>query len=177
MTQQAMTCNQISCRVIINGPYNVPGSSMKMKHETIIQASRDFVWAAFDNPDNLRRWQPTIESFTHKSGEPGRPGAVSELVYKENGKKLTMTETVTERRQPDFLAGTYDNARATSLIVNHFEAIDDHTTRFVSYSNMKFKGIMKVLSLFLAKSIRERVEADLNRFKLFVETEAENTQQ
>lgn len=145
---------------------------MKMKYEQVIQASRDFVWATFDNPDNLSRWQPTLESFTHQSGEPGQPGAVSELVYNENGKKVIMTETVTERREPQFLAGTYDNAWTTAMIVNHFEGIDDDATRFVSYTNMKFKGTMKIMALFVAKSIRARAEADLNRFKLLVETEA-----
>jgi uncharacterized protein YndB with AHSA1/START domain len=145
---------------------------MKMTFETEIRASRELVWAIFDNPDNLVRWQPTLESFTHLTGDPGQPGAVSELVYNENGKKVTMTETVTERRKPHFMAGTYDNDRATSLIVSHFEEIDDNTTRFISYSNMNFKGIMKILSLFVARSIRARVEADLSRFKLLVETQA-----
>ena len=145
---------------------------MKMKYEAEIKASRDFVWAAFDNPDNLLRWQPTLESFTHRAGEPKQPGAVSELVYNEKGKKITTTETVTERRAPVFMAGSYDNAWATTLIVNHFEEVDDNTTRFVSYTNITFKGIMKIMSLFAARSIRARVEADINRFKLLVETEA-----
>ncbi len=150
---------------------------MKMKYEANIHASRDFVWATFDNPDNLSRWQPTLVSFTHQSGEPGHPGSVSELVYNENGKKVVITETVTERQEPQFMAGTYDNAWATALIVNHFEEIDDNTTRFISYTNMNFKGIMKIMSLFIAKSIRSRAEADLNRFKLLVETEAAGSQQ
>lgn len=149
---------------------------MKMKYEAEINACRELVWATFDNPDNLSRWQPTLESFTHQAGKPGKPGAVSELVYNENGKKLTTTETVTERRKPDFIAGHYDNAWATTLIVNHFEEVDDNTTRFVSYTNVKFKGIMKVMSLFAARSIRSRVEADINRFKLLVETEAAGAQ-
>ena len=75
------------------------------------------------------------------------------------------------------MAGTYDNAWATTLIVNHFEEIDDNTTRFISYTNMNFKGIMKIMSLFIAKSIRSRAEADLNRFKLLVETEAAGSEQ
>ncbi len=156
---------------------NFADSSMKMKYEANIQASRDFVWAIFDNPDMLSKWQPTLESFTHQAGEPGRPGAVSELIYDENGKKVVMTETVTERRQPQFLARTYDNAWAMTLIVNHFEEIDDKTTHFVSYTNMKFKGIMKIMALFVARSIRTRTEADLNRFKLLVETEAAGSRQ
>ncbi len=148
---------------------------MKIKVEAKIRASRDFVWAVFENPDNLTRWQPTLETFMHRTGEVGQPGATSELVYNENGKKITMIETVTERRKPQFMAGIYDSARATSLIVIHLEEIDDNTTRFVSYTNMKFKGMMKIMSVFVAKSIRDRAEADLNRFKLLVETDAAGT--
>lgn len=150
---------------------------MKMQYEAEIRASRDLVWATFDNPDNLSRWQPTLASFRHLAGEPGQPGAVSGLVYDENGKKVTITETVTERRKPHFMAGTYVSDWATSLIVNHFEEIDDNTTRFISYTNMNFKGIMKIMSVFVSRSIRARVEADLNRFKLLVETEAAGTRQ
>ena len=150
---------------------------MKMKYEADIRAGRDLVWKIFDNPDMLSHWQPTLESFTHQSGEPGQPGAVSRLIYGENGKKIVMTETVTERRAPQFLAGTYDSSWATTFIVNHFEKVDDNTTRFVSYTNMKFKGIMKVMALFVARLIRARVEADLNRFKLLVETEAAGSRQ
>jgi hypothetical protein len=83
-----------------------------------------------------------------------------------------MMETVTERRKPHFMAGTCDNRWAESLIVNHFEPIDDNTTRFVCYSNMKFTDIMKFMSLFFAKSIRKHAEAGLDRFRLLVETEA-----
>ncbi len=150
-------------------------SSMKIKVEAEIRASRDFVWAVFDNPDNLPRWQPTLESFTHQTGEAGQPRVSSELVYNENGKKITMTETVTERRKPQFMAGIYESARTTSLIVIHLEEIDDNTTRFVSYTNMKFKGIMRILSVFVGNSVRIRAEADLNRFKLLVETDAADT--
>lgn len=145
---------------------------MKMKYEAKIKAGRDVVWTAFDNRDNLSRWQPTLESFTPVSGDPGQPGAVSELVYKEKGKKITARETITERREQQFLAGTVDNAWATTLIVNHFEKIDEHNTRFVTYTNMKFKGVMKLMSLFVARAIRARAQADLDRFKLFVESEA-----
>ncbi len=93
---------------------------MKMKFETEINAGRELVWAIFNSPDKLSRWQPTLESFTHLAGDPGQPGAVSELVYNENGKKVTMTETVTERRKPHFMEVSYANDWATSLIFNHF---------------------------------------------------------
>ncbi len=144
---------------------------MKLKFETVIDASQDAVWAAFDNPDNMMRWQQNLESFKHIAGKPGQLGAVSELVYDEKGKKVMLKETITERREPDFLAGTYESPTAKTLIVNHFEAVDDNSTRWTSWSNFTFQGFMKIMSLFVRGMIRRRTEADMERFKLMVETD------
>lgn len=145
---------------------------MKHNAEVVIDAPRELVWTVFDDPDNMKKWQPTLESFTHKSGEPGQPGAVSELVYRENGREIVMTETITERRDREFLAGTYDNAYGTTLIVNRFEAIDDNTTRWTMWCNFRFRGFMKIMALFMAGSIRRRTNDDLERFKLLAESKA-----
>lgn len=144
---------------------------MKLKFEQEIDASRDTVWAAFDNPDNMPRWQQNLESFKHLSGEPGQPGAVSELTFDEKGRKIVLRETITERRQPDFLAGTYESPTGKTLIVNHFEAIDENRTRWTAWCNFTFRGLMKVASLFVFGRIRDRTEADMERFKLMVETD------
>jgi uncharacterized protein YndB with AHSA1/START domain len=147
---------------------------MKLKFEQIIEAGRDRVWAAFDNPDNLKKWQPTLESLSHKSGVAGQTDAESELVYNEKGRRVVMTETVTERRKPDLMAGVYESRWGKTLIVNHFEVIDENTTRWISWCNFRFTGLMRFLALFTAGSIRRRTEADMDRFKLLVETELAN---
>lgn len=144
---------------------------MKHKFEITIDASRQKVWAAFDNPDNLRRWQQNFHSYTHRSGQPGREGAVAELVFDENGKEIVLTETITERREPDFLAAMYESDHGSTLIVNHFEEIDENTTRWTSWCNFTFRGFMKFKSLFVAGSIRRRTEGDMQRFKLMVESD------
>ena len=149
---------------------------MKLKFETVIDASLETVWAAFDNPDNMSRWQQNLESFRHLSGDPGQPGAVSELVYDEKGRKVVLKETITERRQPDFLAGTYESPMAKTLIVNHFEAVGDESTRWTAWCNFSFHGLMKVMSLFVGGMIRKRTEGDMQRFKLMVETDRANRQ-
>lgn len=147
---------------------------MKLKFETVIDASLDTVWAAFDNSDNMIRWQQNLESFNHISGEPGQAGAVSELVYDEKGKKVVLKETVMERRGPDLLAGIYESPMGKTLIVNHFEAVDENSTRWTSWCNFRFQGIMKITSFFVSGIIRKRTEADMERFKLMVETDQAN---
>jgi uncharacterized protein YndB with AHSA1/START domain len=152
-------------------PWLGTGATMKLKFETIIDASLDTIWAAFNNPDNMARWQQNLESINHISGERGQPGAVSELVYDEKGRKVVLTETITERREPDFLAGTYETSMSKTLIVNHFEPVDENSTRWTSWCNFTSKGFMKIMSLFVSVAIRKRTEADMQRFKLMVETD------
>ena len=144
---------------------------MKAKFEVIVDADRRTVWEAFDNPDNMPKWQPTLKSFTHKSGTPGEVGAVTELVYDENGRELVISEIVSERRQPDFMAGIYTTKGSKSVIVNYFETVNDNQTRWVSHANHNFSGFMKLMSPFFRKSICKRTENDLQRFKLLVESQ------
>ena len=117
------------------------------------------------------RWQPTLKRFDHKSGEPGQTGAVSELTYDEDGRQLVLTETITERREPDFMAGIYESKHGTMLIVHTFEETADGHTLWTSWSNMNFKGLMKLFAIFMVRSIRRRTEDDMQRFKLMVETD------
>jgi len=143
---------------------------MKHKTEILIDADRATVWRIFEDPENMPKWQPTLRSLTHKSGTPGQPYAVSELVYDEDGREVVMTETITARREPSFLGGIYDSKWASIVIVNHFEETDTGQTRWVSNANCRFKGFMKIMALFMRKSICYRTDADMNRFKLLVET-------
>lgn len=143
---------------------------MKHKAHVIIDADPATVWRYFDDPDNLARWQPTLRSFKQTSGERGHPDAVCELHYEEHGRKRIVTETITARREPDFLAGTRESDSGNAVVVNHFEETDDGKTRWVAYWNHAFKGLSMVTTLFTHGSIRKRTEDDMNRFKLLVET-------
>jgi uncharacterized membrane protein len=143
---------------------------MKHKTEILIDADRATVWRMFDNPNNMTKWQPTLKSFKHKSGTPGQPDAVSELIYDENVRQLVMLETITARREPDFMGGTYESNWGSVVIFNQFEESDDGKTRWTSNMNYQFKGFMKVMAFFMRKSICKRSDRDMNRFKLLVES-------
>lgn len=145
---------------------------MKLNYDIVIDRDLDSVWKAFDNPDNLRRWQPTLESFERLAGEPGKPGTVSRLVYVENGRRIEMTETISERRAPHFLAGLYDSAMGSAIVVNHFADTGGGRTRWTMYWNHRTKGWFRLLAPFVHGAMKKRVEADLNRFKLFAESDS-----
>jgi uncharacterized protein YndB with AHSA1/START domain len=144
---------------------------MKLKFEIDIDAGIEDVWAAFDDTGNLERWVQDFRSFTPLSGEPGQPGSTAEFIFEERGKPVILAATVTERREPDFLASTYESPQGIALIVHHFNSVSDDRTRWSSWGNFTFTGVMKYLSVFLAGSIRRRTEGDMQRFKLMVESD------
>ena len=147
---------------------------MKLNFEQSIGADLQTVWSAFNNPHSKGSWLRNFESLTHKSGSRGQPGAVSELIFNEGKKKVVIKETITERRDPTFLACIYRSTHGTTIIVNHFEAVDGSTTRWTSWRNSTFNGMMKFTSFFTASAIRKRTEEDMQRFKLLVETNEVN---
>ncbi len=143
---------------------------MKLKAEVVIDADRDVVWRYFDDPDTLSQWQPTLESHDHVAGTPGEPDAIRELRYREKSRLRVVRETITARREPDFLAGIRESAYANAVVVNHFEDAGDGRTRWIAYWNYSFTGIAKFKTLFTHPSYRIRIEDDMQRFKLLVET-------
>lgn len=143
---------------------------MKLKAEVIIDADRDIVWRYFDDPDKLSKWQPTLESHSFVAGTPGQPDAVCELRYMEKSRLRVVRETITARRAPDFLAGIRESAYGNAVVVNHFDDAGDGKTRWIAYWNYSFSGAAKFKTLFTHRSYRIRIEDDMQRFKLLVET-------
>lgn len=144
---------------------------MKHHYEVVIDADVRTVWKILDDIDSMKKWQPSLESITLKSGVAGQPGAVSEIVYDENGRKVTMTETITERRDLQFMALKFEAPMGDTVVVNHFEDIDGKQTRWKMYSNFTFKGLFKLIGIFFSGSIRRSNEGMLHNFKLLAETE------
>jgi uncharacterized membrane protein len=150
------------------------GTILKVNHEIVINRSREEVWRIFDNPENMLRWQPTLQSFVPHSGQPGQIGAVSKLTYKENGRQVILTETITGRREPEEFAGDYSTGVATNHIKNRFIRLDDNKTRWVVESDVSFHGVLwKLAALFLKERIWKRCIEDMNRFKQLAESQEE----
>ncbi len=143
---------------------------MKLKVEVIIDAEPEVVWRHFDDPDKLSKWQPTLESYSHVAGTPGQPDAICELHYMEKNRLRVVREIITARREPDFLAGIRESGYSNAVVVNHFEDAGDGKTRWVAYWNYSFTGVAKFKTLFTHRSFKIRIEDDMQRFKLLVET-------
>lgn len=145
---------------------------MQFELSVDIDASPAEVWRVFDNPANMPRWQPTLQSYERISGEPGWPGATSLLVYHEGGRHIEMTETIVARDEGRHLSGRYENAWAINEMACTFEALPDGGTRWRALVEFRFKGWVKLLAPLLRGGVQKRLEDDMLRFKALVESGA-----
>jgi uncharacterized membrane protein len=73
-----------------------------MKYSVSIEIDRplDEVVEKFDNSENLFKWMEGLQKYEHLSGEPGKPGAKTRLLFQMGKRKIEMIETITVRNLP-----------------------------------------------------------------------------
>jgi hypothetical protein len=144
---------------------------MEYTCELTIHKPRERVTELFDSPDNLSKWQPTLQSFEPISGEPGQPGAKSRLVYDENGRKVELIETITTRNLPDEFTGTYDAKGVHNVVINRFYEDRPDKTRWIVETEFKFSGLMSIVSQFMRGSFRKQPLKLMENFKAYAESQ------
>lgn len=146
-------------------------TAMKYTVEVTIEASRDRVVAAFDDPANLKHWMPGLLSFEPISGTPGQVGAKARLKFDMGGRQMEMIETITERNLPETFSGTYDANGVHNIVRNRFEPVGEKQTRWVAENEFIFAGfMMKVMGWLMPGVFRKQSLKYLEAFKAFVET-------
>jgi len=143
---------------------------MKFKLEAIINKPRADVWKAFDNVENMQKWQLALTNHELLSGTSGQPGAVSKLTYKEGEREFALVEKVTHRNEPNELDGVYENVFADNGVKNKFIEQGKDQTLWVVETEFKFKTLlMKIMGNVLKKNYVKRTERDMQRFKEMAE--------
>jgi len=143
---------------------------MKYTLELTINRPRAEVWKAFDNTENMKKWQPSLTKFEHVSGTPGQPGAVSKLTYEENEREFSLIEKITNREEPARFDGMYENEFSENIIRNSFVEKGESETLWIVENEFKFKTfLMKIMGPLMKKNFAARTQKDMERFKEFVE--------
>lgn len=143
---------------------------MKFTIDMTINKGRSSVWKAFDNPRNMKRWQPTLESFEPQKGTPGHIGAISKLTYREDGRTMTLYETITDRSEPNEFAGTYTTNGVVNQLRNRFEELNAQQTRWTLDAEVRFSGLLSLVEPLIKPTVIKRTQADMERFKSMVES-------
>ena len=142
---------------------------MKYTTTIYIELPLEKVIEKFDDPSNMKHWQPGLLSFEHVSGDPGKPGAVSRLRYRMGNRDVEMTETIRLRDLPHRFDGSYEANGVLNIVRNRFEALDGSITRWTSENEFRFKGIMKLMGLLMPGAFKKQTMRYMQYFKDFAE--------
>ena len=142
---------------------------MKYQNEIEINLPINRVIELFDNPDNMKHWQPGLESFEHLSGTPGQPGAKSRIKYNMGNRKIDMIETITKRNLPDEFSGTYETKGVYNLISNKFIPLGANKTKWVTETEFQFSGFMKIFGWLMPGAFKKQSQKFMQDFKTFAE--------
>lgn len=142
-----------------------------MRYTTTIELNSavEKVITLFDDPENMKEWQPELLSFDHLSGEAGQPGAKSKLKYQMGKRQVEMIETIINRNLPDEFSGTYEANGVYNKVVNKFLEKPENKTTWVTENEFRFKGFMKLFAFFMPGAFKKQTLIYMQRFKDFAE--------
>lgn len=143
---------------------------MKYTVQIEIELPRDRVVALFENPENMAEWQPGFISMEHLSGEEGKPGAKSRLMYKMGKREVEMIETILVNDLPKEFSGTFEADKVWNKVENFFTQTKNGTTLWVSDCEFRFTGWMKIMGFLMPGAFKKQSYKYLENFKKFAES-------
>ncbi|NOU60743.1 SRPBCC family protein [Marinifilum caeruleilacunae] len=142
---------------------------MKYTVEIEINKPIDEVVKLFDNEDNLFKWMRGLQSIEHLSGEPGKNGSTSKMIFKQGKREIEMLETVISLNLPDEFIASYEAKGVYNLAKISFLPMGDNKTKYVTEQEFQLKGFMKVVGLIMPGAFKKQTASYLKMFKDFAE--------
>lgn len=141
---------------------------MKYNLEIEISLPREKVFELFTSTENIYKWQPSLQSFDHISGNAGEVGAKSKMVHKMGKRTIEMVQTITENNFPHEFSAIYEAKGVWNEVKNYFIEKDNKTI-WKTEHEFKCKGFVKVLSILSPKMFRKQSYKYMKDLKKYAE--------
>lgn len=143
---------------------------MKYSQSIEINLARDKVIELFDNPENMKHWQPGFISAQPLSGEIGQAGSKTLLKYRMGRRVVEMIETISVRNLPEEFSGTYEARGVWNEVNNFFHETAEGRTSWRAENEFRFKGFMKLMAAIMPGAFRKQSFKYMKLFKEFAES-------
>jgi uncharacterized membrane protein len=121
----------LSIIVLLVGVFFAVGIVMpSYQYTTRVEVNRtaDVAWDYFADETKIKEWMTGLKSIELISGEKHKPGAKFKMEFDEDGRQITMTETVTEYVPRERFSFTLENEVINSQTTVKFTERDGRTT-------------------------------------------------
>lgn len=138
--------------------------------EIDIEKNINSVSDTFQNPDEMKMWQPELQDISLKSGEPGKKGSISEIKYNMRGRDTIMKEEILKNNLPSSFKAKYSTKGVVNYMDNEFEILDDNNTKWITHNEFELSGLMNIFGIFMRGAFKKQTEKIMNQFKHYVES-------
>lgn len=141
---------------------------MKYTCEETINLPRAQVAELYDDPDNLKEWQPGLQSFELISGECATEGSKSKIRYLMGKREIEMIETLEVYRLPEEFTAVYETKGVWNRNENRFVDQGD-STKWVMDCEFTCSGFLKIMAFVMPGMFRKQTQKMMRDFKAFAE--------
>lgn len=127
----------------------------------------------FRQRSTLSRWQPGL--IRDEPLEPQNGSARYKLTFQFGRGNLVLTETILQDRLPDLFVATYASKGITNKVHYTFTETPEGNTLLKGTSEFKFKGLKKLIAIFMRNAFEKQTQLFIKYFKTFAEKEALRT--
>jgi uncharacterized protein YndB with AHSA1/START domain len=129
---------------------------MKIVNRIEIRATPEEVFYWLDDPDRAKQWMTSVTRSEFIQETPNRVGTTFREYVEENGRGIEMRGVVTEFVQNQRFA-VHLESDLNTVEVSFALAEEEGVTQLTQNVDLRLKGMLKVLSLFLRSSIKKKI--------------------
>jgi hypothetical protein len=139
---------------------------MTFRFETTIHKPLEDVVRLYRDRKMFPLWHPGLMSDEELSSSGA--GKKYKLTYKAGRRKLVMTETLL-RKEPLCQDVKYELKGVSNLVSSQFSALAPDMTRWHMETTFQFRGLMKLISVFMRSGFEHQSRIIIHNFKSFAE--------
>ena len=144
---------------------------MKFSGSVEIAKAREVVVKYFEDPQYLGEYQDGFASKELVSGEAGKDGAVSKMLYKDEKREMELIETILSNKLPASFEASYHHKHMDNFMRCKFIPLGDEQTRYeYEFEYTRINWVLpKLMAILFPGIYRRQGEKWMRQFKEFVE--------
>lgn len=146
------------------------GGRVDLKQEVIVDRPIDEVAELLTDPATSRAWHRDLLSATVKRGTDGKPGAVTELVYSDKGRKFKVEEEIISLDLPAGAVTTYKGPGMKHRLTTSLRDLGDGKTQVTVENQIKLSGVAKLAGPVIGMGTRGQMETRARDLQRYLET-------
>ncbi|UCH51924.1 MAG: SRPBCC family protein [Chloroflexota bacterium] len=133
---------------------------MKLSYTMDFKCTPEQVWYWLGTPERAMKWQTNISKTEILEETPNMIGTTFRETIEENGSGVEMQGIVTDYKENESLAMHMSGKYNVVDVEWRIEEMGEYT-RLTLYSDIRFKSLVKILSIFMRPVFKKRITEQL----------------